>query len=132
MLRYAVPSTTDGLHDIYIAATDKAGNQAQTTLSFTVDNTPPTLNPTINQTLVKSGDKITITTTSDNETQSVKAYIQDNTYDLTKNQDNTWSMEYTTPTIVMGSTPSYSWPRTWWVTPTTHHSPSQWTTFHPL
>ncbi len=99
MLRYAVPNATDGSHNIQITATDKAGNQAQTTLNFTVDNTPPTLNPTINQTLVKSGDKITITTTADNDTQSVKAYIQDNTYQLTKNQDNTWSMEYTTPQI---------------------------------
>ncbi|HII84219.1 MAG TPA: hypothetical protein HA271_05155 [Methanobacterium subterraneum] len=99
MLRYAVPKATDGLHNINIIATDKAGNQAQTTLNFTADNTPSTLNPTMSQTLVKSGDKITITTTSDNETQSVKAYIQDNTYQLTKNQDNTWSMEYTTPTI---------------------------------
>nr|WP_245247924.1 Ig-like domain-containing protein [Methanobacterium petrolearium] len=49
--------------------------------------------------MVKSGDNITITTTSDPDTQSVKAYIQDNTYQLTKNQDNTWSMEYTTPLV---------------------------------
>ncbi|MCC7559800.1 MAG: hypothetical protein KO318_05140 [Methanobacterium sp.] len=65
-----------------------------------MDNTPPTLNPTINQTLLKSGDKITITTTTaDNDTQSVKAYIQDDTYQLTKNPNNTWNMEYTTPQI---------------------------------
>ncbi|AUB60776.1 MULTISPECIES: Ig-like domain-containing protein [Methanobacterium] len=100
MLRYAVPTATDGLHNIHITATDKAGNQAPNTLSFTVDNTPPILNPTLNQTLVKSGDKITITTTtSDPETQSVKAYIQNNTYQLTKKQDNTWSLEYTTPLV---------------------------------
>ncbi|HII83963.1 MAG TPA: hypothetical protein HA271_03795, partial [Methanobacterium subterraneum] len=98
-LRYVAPKATDGLYNVLITATDKAGNQAQTTLTFTVYNTPPTLNPTINQTLVKSGDKIIITTTADPETQSVKAYIQDNTYQLTKNQDNTWSMEYTTPQI---------------------------------
>jgi large repetitive protein len=99
MLRYAVPTAIDGLHNIPITATDKAGNQVQTTLNFTVDNTPPTLNPTIKQTLVKSGDKITITTTADTDTQSVKAYIHDNTYDLTKNPNDIWSLEYTTPTV---------------------------------
>jgi hypothetical protein len=99
MLRYAAPTATDGLHNVHITATDKAGNPAQTTLTFTVDNTPPTLKPTLNQTLVKSGDKITITTTADPDTKSIKAYIQDNTYDLTKNPNNTWSLEYTTPTI---------------------------------
>jgi len=99
MLRYAVPTATDGSHNIHITATDKADNPAQTTLNFTADNTPPTLNPTINPTLVKSGDKITITTTADNDTQSIKAYIQDNTYQLTKNQNNTWNLEYTTPQI---------------------------------
>jgi large repetitive protein len=102
MLRYAAPQATDGLHNILITTTDKAGNQAQTTLTFTVDNTPPTLNPTINQTLVKSGDKITITTTADTDTESIKAYIQDDTYELTKNPNCTWSLEYTTPQISDG------------------------------
>jgi hypothetical protein len=72
------------------------GNTNQTPLTFTVDNTPPVINPEINPESVNPGETINITVTTSPDTQSVVAIIGTQRINLTHN-NGTWTTNYTLP-----------------------------------
>lgn len=94
-LDYAIPDIEDGVYLILLTAIDNAGNQNTFSLSFAVDNGPPTVSGYINPEKVKTFDKINITAISDKDTSSITALIFNQTYDLTKQDDETWNFQYT-------------------------------------
>ncbi|MEN4017111.1 MAG: Ig-like domain-containing protein [Methanobacterium sp.] len=103
-LYYTIPDIDDGIYPILLAAKDKAGNQNNFFLSFTVDNKPPTVSGTLNPETVKTFDKINITATSDPDTSRITALIFNQTYDLIK-QNDTWNLQYMAPYVLDGNYP---------------------------
>lgn len=92
---YTVPQVPDGVQTVLLTATDWAGNQGNPySLNFTVDNTAPTINATIIPNKVKIGDVALINATSDPDTASISAKILGTSYQMTKQNDGTWSLNY--------------------------------------
>ena len=77
-------------------ARDLVGNTSHTPLTFTVDNTPPLINPEINPEAAKPGENITITAHASPDTQSVVAIIGTQRINLTPT-DRIWTTNYTIP-----------------------------------
>lgn len=102
-LYYSIPDISDGIYPVLLTATDKAGNQNTFSLNFTVDNRPPTISGFLNPETVKTFDKINLTATSDPDTVSITALIFNQTYDLIKQPDSTWSLQYTIPEVTDGN-----------------------------
>ncbi|HII84217.1 MAG TPA: hypothetical protein HA271_05145, partial [Methanobacterium subterraneum] len=90
------PQIGDGVYSILLMARDLVGNTNHTTLSFTVDNTPPVINPEINPESVKPAKNITITVTASPDTQSVVAIIGTQRFILTYS-NGIWTTNYTIP-----------------------------------
>ncbi|MBI5460200.1 hypothetical protein [Methanobacterium sp.] len=79
-------------------ARDHVGNTNQTPLTFTVDNTPPVINPEITPESVNPEETINITVTASPDTQSVVAIIGAQRINLTPtNGTRTWTTNYTIP-----------------------------------
>jgi hypothetical protein len=54
-ISYADTTFTDGMHTVELSATDTAGNSTETTITFNIDTTTPSLNVSINGTMGKNG-----------------------------------------------------------------------------
>ncbi|MBP1944729.1 hypothetical protein [Methanobacterium petrolearium] len=74
------------------------GNTNHTPLTFTVDNTPPIINPEINPEAAKPGETINITVHASPDTQSVVVIIGTQRINLTfTNGTGIWTTNYTIP-----------------------------------
>lgn len=105
-LNYWIMQLSDGNYPIILTATDKVGNQNTTLLNFTIDNTPPTFSGSITPDTVKTYDNITITANSDSaDTTRISALILNQTYDLIKQTESTWILQYTIPYTPDGNYP---------------------------
>lgn len=102
-LYYSVPDISDGNYPILLTATDRVENQYTTSLNFIVDNTPSVFSGSLTPYTVKTFDNLTITAISDPETASISALILNQTYNLIKQADGTWSLNYTVPYIPDGN-----------------------------
>ncbi|WP_257790693.1 Ig-like domain-containing protein [Methanobacterium sp. MZ-A1] len=89
-LEYTTPQIGDGVYSILLMAQDMVGNTNQTPLTFTVDNTPPVINPEINPESAKPEETITITVTTSPDTQSVVAIIGTQRINLTQQ----WNLDH--------------------------------------
>jgi len=101
-LIYKVPSLDDGDYPIQLTATDNAGNQGTNTLTFTVDNTPPTPTGTAAPNLVKLGSNIVLRILSSLDTAKVTAHINGTILNLVKQSDGSWRSEYAVPLLPDG------------------------------
>jgi len=101
-LKYTVPHVSDGIYSIFLNAVDNAGNQGNSTLNFTVDNTPPVISGVVNHDLTKKGNNITINANSSPDTANLTASILGTIYNLTKRTNKTWTLNYTIPSITSG------------------------------
>lgn len=102
ILYYYIPNKPDGDYPILLTATDKAGNQATLLLNLTLDNTPPLVTASIFPYTVGSSDELTITALSDPDTASITALILNRNYDLVKQVDGSWVLNYTVPNVLDG------------------------------
>lgn len=102
-LIYTVPNADDGNYPIQLTATDKAGNQGTADFSFNVDNTPPTVTGIITPNLVKLGDSTILTVSSSTDTARVTANINGMSFNLIKQADGSWKLDYTVPSLPDGS-----------------------------
>ncbi|AUB60788.1 hypothetical protein BK009_08950 [Methanobacterium subterraneum] len=89
-MEYPTPQIGDGVYSILLMAQDMVGNTNQTPLTFTVDNTPPVINPEINPESAKPEETITITVTTSPDTQSVVAIIGTQRINLTQQ----WNLDH--------------------------------------
>ena len=95
-MEYTTPTIGDGIYSILLIARDRVGNTNHTPLTFTVDNTPPVINPEINPEAGKPGKTINITVTSSPDTQNVVAIIGTQRINLTfTNGTGMWTTNYT-------------------------------------
>ncbi|MBI5459358.1 Ig-like domain-containing protein [Methanobacterium sp.] len=95
-MAYTTPQIGDGVYSILLMARDMVGNTNQTPLTFTVDNTPPVINPEINPESAKPGETINITVHASPDTQNVVAIIGTQRINPTYN-NGTWTTNYTIP-----------------------------------
>ena len=102
IFNYTVPKLTDGTYDIILTATDALGNTGNTSLNFTVDNTPPTPIGELNQTTTRTGDNLTLNVSADNDTDTLTATILGDAYNLTKGTGGFWTLNYTVPRVADG------------------------------
>ncbi|MEN4005745.1 MAG: Ig-like domain-containing protein [Methanobacterium sp.] len=102
-LYYTIPKISDGTYPVLLTSTDKAGNQNTISLNFTVDNRSPNVSGSLNPETVKPFDKINITATSDPDTSSITALIFNKTYNLIKQTEGTWNLQYTVPHVHDGN-----------------------------
>lgn len=103
-LYYTVNNLSDGIYPIILTAKDILGNQGTATINFNIDNTPPTINAIINPTIAKVGELITITATSDADTKSIDAWIQNSGYSsFTKQADGSWITTFIPPQSYSGT-----------------------------
>ena len=90
----------------YLTAKNTDGNQAISKLHFTVDNTPPTVIGSVNpDSLNMYSHSITITASSDIDTQSMTATIFGETFDMYQADEHTWVLYYTVPNLSDGVYP---------------------------
>ncbi|MBI5680993.1 MAG: PD40 domain-containing protein [Methanobacterium sp.] len=95
-LNYNVHSLPDGLQSVIITAYDNAGNQGTATLTFTVDNTPPTLTGTLTPEQVMAGRELKITVDASPDTASITATINNQKISLS-NLNGQWTGSYIIP-----------------------------------
>lgn len=101
---YTVNNLSDGIYPIILTAKDVLGNHGTATINFNMDNTPPTINATINPTIAKVDELITIRATSDSDTKSIDAWIQNSGYSsLTKQLDGSWITTFIPPQSYSGT-----------------------------
>jgi len=98
---YEVPQIPDDSYPVLLTATDLRGNQGTTTIQFTVDGSL-SISGTVNPSLVKSGDSITVKAVADPKTEYVVARIFGDSLDMTKWPDGTWTATYTVPEVFDG------------------------------
>lgn len=99
ILYYYVPIKPDGNYPVLMSVKDKVGNQNTYLLNLTIDNTSPSISASLSPETIKSFEKLTITAYSDSDTASIKALIFNHTYDLVKQNDNVWTLNYTVPNM---------------------------------
>ncbi|MEN6573583.1 Ig-like domain-containing protein [Methanobacterium aggregans] len=102
IFNYTVPGLVDGTYDMLLTATDALGNTGNNYLNFTVDNTPPALVGDLNQTTARTGDNLTLNVSADNDTNTLTATILGEVYNLTKDSDGLWTLQYTIPQVADG------------------------------
>jgi Tol biopolymer transport system component len=102
---YYLPDLVDGNYPVILTATDKEGNHGTTSLNFTVNNDAPVISGYLTPNTVKTFDNITITANSDPNTTTITALILNQIYNLTKQTDSTWNLQYTTPYVPDGNYP---------------------------
>lgn len=95
-MEYTTPQIGDGVYSILIMALDMVGNANQTPLTFSVDNTPPVINPEISPESAKPRENITITVNASPDTQNVTAIIGTQRITLTYS-NGSWATNYTIP-----------------------------------
>jgi len=105
ILDYYIPNLPNGNYPVLLTAIDKAGNQNTFLLTFTVDNGLPTISGSLDPEIVKSFDKIIINATSDPDTSSITVLLPNNVYNLIKQTDGTWILNYTVPYVLDGNYP---------------------------
>lgn len=103
ILDYYIPNLLNGNYPVLLTSIDKARNLNTFLLTFMVDNGAPTISGSLNPENVKSFDKITINITSDPDTSSITALILNNIYNLIKQSDGRWILNYTVPYISDGN-----------------------------
>jgi catabolite regulation protein CreA len=102
ILEYNIPEISDGIVQVFLTATDLAGNQGQTQANFTVDNTLPQIISSITPKLVKTGQIITLKVITDPGVTNLAADINSNIFNLTSNDNGTWILNYQVPKIPDG------------------------------
>lgn len=104
-LNCTVPKVPDGNYPVLLTAEDFEGSLKNLSLNFTVDNTPPSLSGNIIPNLVKLGGTILINVSSDHDTQNITALILNKTFNLRKQVNDTWDLNYKVPQISDGNYP---------------------------
>jgi hypothetical protein len=100
---YTVPYLNDDVYPVKLTAFDNGGNRGTFDLNFTLDNTPPTVFGYISPIVLKSGGHLTFHLSSDLDTTTIKAYILNETYYLTKQMDGNWILTYMVPDLPDGN-----------------------------
>ena len=101
-LNFTVPDAADGLYTVLLSAFDDAGNMGTSIMNFTVDNTAPVLVGDLNQTTSRTGDKLMLNVSADNDTDTLTATILGEVYNLTKGTDGSWTLQYLVPQVTDG------------------------------
>jgi len=102
IFNYTVPELADGTYDFILTAMDALGNTGNNYLNFTVDNTAPVLVGDLNQTTSRTGDKLMLNVSADNDTDTLTATILGEVYNLTKGTDGSWTLQYLVPQVTDG------------------------------
>jgi len=104
-LNYTIPNISNGSYPVTLTAKDFGGNLGTNSLSFTVDNTPPSVSGTLTPTLTKTGNTIKISASSDPDTANITATALGTVYNLTRQINGSWSLNYVVPVAADGVHP---------------------------
>ncbi len=103
ILHYFVPDFPDGNYPVILTAIDEAGNIGFLKINLTINNDVYILSASLTPEIVKTFDQINITVNSNHNTVGISALILDEVYQLTKQTDDTWNLQYCVPYLPNGN-----------------------------
>ncbi|MBI4814074.1 MAG: PD40 domain-containing protein [Methanobacterium sp.] len=102
VIDYYVPNVPDGIYPVLLTATDIAGNYGTYLLDLLVSAESFVICGSLTPETVKTFDELNISANSSSNTLSVSALILNQTYELVKQANDIWTIQYEVPYVSNG------------------------------